>query len=601
MFLPVNKNDLINQNIDKVDFVFVSGDAYVDHPSFGVAIISRVLESFGFNVAILPQPRWETDEDFIQFGEPRLGFLISSGNIDSIVNHYSVSKKRRTVDNYSEGGKIGKRPDYAVKVYSNIIRRLFPNSPIIIGGIEASLRRLAHYDYLQDKILPSILIESKADIIAYGMAENTILEIAEALNSGLDIKDLIYLRGTVWKTTDTTILPKHTKLPSFKQLKLDKINFAQSFKIQYENINPYDAEVLVEEYDNEYVVQNIPNPPISKEFMDWIYGLPYERNYHPMYKQPIPAIEEVKHSIIANRGCIGSCAFCALTFHQGRIVQSRSKESIVEEAKKITEDKDFKGYIHDIGGPTANFYIKSCDKQEEHGSCKFKMCLTPNKCKQLKVDHREYLDILRSVRKLPKVKKVFVRSGIRYDYLMYDENEDFFNELVEHHISGQLKVAPEHVSNRVLDVMQKPHFELYEKFVNRYNQVNKRLNKNQFLVPYFMSSHPGSSLEDAVMLAEYLNKNKIRIDQVQDFYPTPGTLATCMYYTNTDPRTMKPIYVEKNPHFKAMQRALIQYYKPNNYFLVHEALTRLNRLDLIGNTDKCLIKNKNVIKKPYKV
>lgn len=602
MFLPINKNDLIMRNINQVDFVFVSGDAYVDHPSFGVAIISRVLEAIGYSVAILSQPRWEMDDDFLQFGRPRLGFLVSSGNIDSIVNHYAVSKKRRNIDNYTEGGKIGKRPDYAVKVYSNIIRRLFPESPIIIGGIEASLRRLAHYDYLQNKLLPSILIESKADLIGYGMGENAIVEIADALNSGLDVKDIIYLKGTVWKTNNRALLPEnHIMLPDYNTLKQNSLNYAKSFKIQYENTDPFNSEVLVEQYGDLYVVQNPPSMPVSREHMDWIYGLNYERTYHPIYKHPIPAIEEVKYSIVLNRGCMGSCSFCALTFHQGRIIQSRSKESALEEGKKITEDKDFKGFIHDVGGPTANFYIKSCEKQEEQGACKLKMCLSPNKCTKLRVDHSEYLEILRSLRKLPKVKKVFVRSGIRYDYLMYDKNDDFFNDLVQHHISGQLKVAPEHVSNSVLDYMQKPHIELYQKFVDKYKRINEKFNKKQFLVPYLMSSHPGSTLEDAVFLAEYLHKNRIRVDQVQDFYPTPGTLSTCMYYTKIDPRTMKEVFVEKSPHGKALQRALIQYYKPNNYFLVYEALEKTNRRDLIGNNDKCLIKNKKVLKKTIKL
>lgn len=598
MFLPVNKRDLYVRGIEEVDFIIVSGDAYVDHPSFGVAIISRILEAMGYQVAILLQPRWNVDDDFLQFKKPRLGFLVSSGNIDSIVNHYAVSRKRRNTDSYSEGGVMGKRPDYAVVVYSNIIRRLFPDSPIILGGIEASLRRLAHYDYLQNKLLQSILIESKADLVCYGMSDATIVEVADALNSGLDIKDLIYLKGTVWKTNNPDLLPeKYIKLPSYQELKQNKINFARSFKIQYDNTDPFNGEVLVEEYNKTYVVQNTASLPLSREYLDWVYSLNYERNYHPMYKQKIPAIEEVKFSIAMNRGCMGSCSFCALTFHQGRIIQSRSLDSIVNEAKLITEDKDFKGYIHDVGGPTANFYIKGCDKQEESGACKNKKCLHPTKCKNLKVSHEEYLNILRAVRKLPKIKKVFVRSGIRYDYLMYDPDETFFNELVEHHISGQLKVAPEHVSNRVLDYMQKPHFELYQKFVDKYKKINEKYNKNQFLVPYLMSSHPGSTIEDAIVLAEYLHNNHIRVDQVQDFYPTPGTLSTCMYYTKIDPRTMKEVYVEQNPHRKAMQRALIQYYKPNNYDLVYEALTEANRQDLIGDGVKCLIKNKKNIRK----
>lgn len=595
MFLPVNKQDLQMRNIETVDFVFVSGDAYIDHPSFGVAIISRILDAQGYKVAILPQPRWEIDSDFLQFGKPRLGFLVSGGNIDSIVNHYAVSRHRRDTDSYSEGGEIGKRPDYVVKVYCNIIRRLFPDSPIIIGGIEASLRRLAHYDYLQNRLLPSILIESKADLIGYGMCDETMVEIADALNSGMSVKDIIYVRGTVWKTDNPERFPSdHILLPGFKELRQNKENYAKSFQIQSMNTDPISGHALVEQYDDIYVVQNPASLPLSREYLDWVYSLDYERKVHPMYKKGVPAIEEVMFSIAINRGCMGSCSFCALTSHQGRIIQSRSKESVISEAKLITEDPSFKGYIHDIGGPTANFYVRSCEKQEDFGACISKNCLYPKKCPNLKVDHSEYLDILRAVRELPKVKKVFVRSGIRYDYLMYDEDDTFFRELVRYHISGQLKVAPEHVSNRVLDYMQKPHHELYERFVRKYEALNSEYKMNQFLVPYLMSSHPGSTLEDAIELAQYLHRNRLRVDQVQDFYPTPGTLSTCMYYTGFDPRTMKEVYVEKNPHRKAMQRALIQYYKPNNYALVREALISCNRYDLIGNGENCLIKNRKM-------
>ncbi|MDD3171269.1 MAG: YgiQ family radical SAM protein [Bacilli bacterium] len=598
MFLPVCKKDLIERQMESVDFIFVTGDAYVDHPSFGVAIIARVLEAQGYTIAILSQPRWEVDDDFLQFGTPRLGFLVTSGNLDSIVNNYTVSKRRRDEDSYSEGGKIGKRPDYAVVVYSNIIRRLFSEKPIIIGGIEASLRRLAHYDYLQNKIKKSILIDSKADLIAYGMGEQTITEIADALKSGLNISDIIYLKGTVWKTKEQTLLPtKGIFLPSYKELMKDKLKYAESFNIQYNNTDPYNGEVLIEAYDDYYVVQNTATMPFTREYLDWVYSLDYERTYHPMYKEVVPAIEEVKFSIAINRGCMGSCSFCALTFHQGRIIQSRSKESVVEEAKRIISDKDFKGYIHDIGGPTANFYVRACDKQEEFGACKNRKCLYPTKCPNLLVSHKEYLEILREVRQLDKVKKVFIRSGIRYDYLMYDNDDEFFEELVKYHISGQLKVAPEHVSNRVLDMMQKPHFELYEKFTKKYYALNNKYNKKQFLVPYLMSSHPGSELGDAIKLAEYLHKNNIRVDQVQDFYPTPGTLSTCMYYTEVDPRNMKKIYVAKSGHEKAMQRALIQYNKEKNYHLVREALELSNRKDLIGNGKDCLIKIKKTFKK----
>ncbi|HBP26086.1 MAG TPA: YgiQ family radical SAM protein [Acholeplasmatales bacterium] len=602
MFLPVNKNDMTERGWDRPDFVLVTGDAYVDHPSFGAAIISRVLDAMNFKVAILAQPRWETDEDFKRFGQPVLGFLVTGGNIDSIVNHYAVSKKRRSVDTYAEGGQINKRPDYAARVYSRIIRRIYPDSPIILGGIEASLRRLAHYDYFQNRLFASILIDSQADLIVYGMGETTITDIAESLRSGLAPQDIIWLRGTVWKTKDISRIPEDAiHLPSFKELKADKLNYARSFNIQDRNTDALNGKPLVEKYDDVYVIQNTASLPVSREYFDWVYELPYERDYHPMYKEKVPAIEEIKFSIIANRGCMGSCSFCSLTFHQGRIIQSRSQDSIVKEAEGITKLPDFKGYIHDVGGPTANFYVSACEKQAEFGACVDKHCLTPAKCKNLTVSHSEYLEVLRAIRQLPKVKKVFVRSGIRYDYLMYDRDETFFEELVQYHISGQLKVAPEHVSDRVLDLMQKPHFELYDKFVKKYYELNRKFGKDQFLVPYLMSSHPGSTVEDAVVLAEYLHKNHLRVDQVQDFYPTPGTLSTAMYYTEVDPRTMQKVYVEKNPHKKAMQRALIQYYKPNNYPLVQEALLEAGRSDLIGNGPDCLIKNQNYYKKEKEV
>lgn len=598
MFLPISKKELIERNIESVDFVLITGDAYIDHPSFGIAIISRILEAQGYSVAILSQPKWETDEDFLQFGKPKLGFLITSGNLDSIVNNYTVSKRRREKDSYSPGGKIGLRPDYAVIVYSNIVRRLFPDSSIILGGIEASLRRLAHYDYLQNKLKKSILIDSKADIICYGMSDQTIVEVADALKSGLKIEDIIYLRGTLWKTKEKVLIPsKRVLLPSYKEISKDKLKYAESFNIQYNNTDAINGDVLVEAYDDCYIVQNQAALPLTREYLDWVYSLPYERTPHPIYQEPIPAIEEVKFSIAINRGCMGSCSFCALTFHQGRIIQSRSKESVVEEAKRIIANKEFKGYIHDIGGPTANFYIRACSTQEEFGACKNKKCLSPGKCKNLVVSHKEYLEILRCVRRLDKVKKVFVRSGIRYDYLMYDKDDEFFEELVQHHISGQLKVAPEHVSSRVLDYMQKPHFDLYESFTKKYYEINRKFGKQQFLVPYLMSSHPGCELSDAIELAEYLHKNRIHVEQVQDFYPTPGTLSTCMYYTEVDPRTMKKIYVAKTGHEKALQRALMQYNKERNYNLVREALEVGNRKDLIGNNEKCLIKYKKTFNK----
>ena len=592
MFLPVSKQDLIDRNITSIDFIYFSGDAYVDHPSFGTAIISRVLDSLGYTVVIVPQPNWRTDEDFLKFGKPRLGFLVSSGNIDSIVNHYAVSRKRRKTDSYTEGGEMGKRPDYAVSVYCKILRRLFPDTPIIIGGIEASLRRLAHYDYYKDKLMKSILIESGADIISYGMGEQSISEIAENLEAGIPVDAITYLRGCVWKTKDVNLIPEDAIfLPSYEELKKDKLNYAKSFNIQYKNNDPYTSKVLVEKYDDIYVVQNKPCYPFTEEYLDWVYSLDYERTYHSMYKKGVPAIEEVKYSIAMNRGCMGSCAFCAITSHQGRIIQHRSKDSIVEEAKKIISDKDFKGYIHDIGGPTANFYDKGCEKQEKVGTCINKLCLFPKKCPNLKVSHDKYLDILRTVRNLDGVKKVFIRSGLRYDYLLFDEDDTFLRELIQYHISGQLKVAPEHISDKVLHYMQKPNRHVYESFVAKYEKLNKEYNKKQYLIPYLMSSHPGSGLNEAIELAQYLKKHNIHIDQVQDFYPTPGTLATCMYYTEVDPRTpnLEKVYVAKNPHEKAMQRALIQWYKPNNYDLVLEALKKAGRMDLVGFGPDALI------------
>ena len=591
MFLPVCKEDLKKRGIDQVDFVFVSGDAYVDHPSFAVAIISRILEANGYTVAILAQPRFDRLDDFYEFGKPRLGFLVSSGNLDSMVNNYTISKHKRDYDYYSEGGEFGKRPDYAVRVYTQLIKKAYPKSPIIIGGIEASLRRLSHYDYLKNALKPSILYESGADLIVYGMGEKAIIEVADGLNSGLDIKDIIYVRGTVFKTKEKNYLPTDAiTLPSFKEVKEDKITYAKSFKIQYDNTDPYSAKALIEAYDGVWIVQNPPQYPLSQAELDGVYELDYERTYHPMYKKGVPAIQEVKFSLAINRGCLGSCSFCSLNFHQGRIIQSRSKESIIREAKLMIKDPDFKGYIHDVGGPTANFYIKACDKQEKFGACVNKKCLFPKKCQNLKVSHKEYLDILRELRKLNGVKKVFIRSGIRYDYLMYDTSDEFFEELVKYHISGQLRVAPEHISDKVLRYMQKPSFELYEKFTKKFYDINKKFNMNQYIVPYLMSSHPGSELKDAIIMAEYLKRNHIHVDQVQDFYPTPGTLSTCMYYTGVDPRTLEPVYTATNPHEKAMQRALIQYYKRENYDLIYEALKKSGRMDLVGYSENCLIK-----------
>lgn len=596
MFLPVSKADMEIRGIAQLDFVLVSGDAYVDHPSFGVAIISRMLERHGYSVGIIAQPNMSNDDDFRKLGEPKLGFLVTSGNIDSMVNHYSVSKRRRTKDLYSPGGKMGLRPDYATTVYSRKIRELYPEAAIILGGIEASLRRMAHYDYWSNTVKKSILIDAKADLLVYGMSELSIIDVADGLASGLHVRDIIYIPGTVYKTNKEDYIPYNAiSLPSYDDITSSKRKYAESFQMKYQHIDHISAKPLVESYRNHYVVQNTPQRPVSRSEMDQIYDLPYERTYHPMYLTlgHIPAIEEVKFSIISNRGCYGGCSFCALTYHQGRIMQSRSKESIVEEAKKITQDPDFKGYIHDIGGPTANFYDVACGKQIDHGVCLHKQCVSDKPCNLLQVSHKNYLDILREVRELEGIKKVFVRSGIRYDYVLYDNDESFFNELVKHHVSGQLKVAPEHVSSNVLDVMNKPKQELYDRFVKRFYELNKKHNKNQFLVPYLMSSHPGSTLEDAIELACYVRDMGHNPEQVQDFYPTPGTLSTCMYYTGLDPRTMEPIYVPKTQHEKAMQRALIQYRNPKNYNLVYEALHKAHREDLIGYDHHALIRPKH--------
>jgi len=593
MFLPISKEDLIKRNIETLDFIFISGDAYVDHPSFGVAIISRMLESYGFSVGIIPQPNIKNNHEFKELGTPRLGFLISSGNIDSMVNHYSVSKRRRTKDMYSPGGKMGLRPDYATIRYSQKIRELYPNSNIIIGGIEASLRRLAHYDYWKNNVRKSILIDSKADLLVYGMSELSIIEVAEYLNSGLDIKDIIFIKGTVYKTKNKDYIPRNAiKLPSYDEILDDKSTYAKSFMIKNNNTDYISGKPLLEVYKNHLIIQNPPNRPVTREEMDNIYSLPYERDYHPIYKKlgHIPAIDEVKFSIISNRGCYGGCSFCALTYHQGRIIQSRSKESIVKEAIKITQDKDFKGYIHDIGGPTANFYDEACEKQVKHGVCVNKQCLEDKPCPLLKISHSNYLGILREVRNLPNIKKVFVRSGIRYDYVMYDKNKEFFNELVKFHVSGQLKVAPEHISDVVLQKMNKPKRELYDRFVKRYYELNRKHGKDQYLVPYLISSHPGSTLKEAIELACYIRDLKYYPEQVQDFYPTPGTMSTCMFYTGLDPRTMEKVYVPIKKEDKAMQRALIQYKNPKNYNLVYKALTIANRTDLIGFSKHCLIK-----------
>lgn len=592
-FLPVSKKDMKEAGIKQLDFVYVIGDAYVDHPSFGHAIISRILQQRGYTVGIISQPDFRDGTSVTVLGEPRLGFLVSGGNMDSMVNHYSVSKKHRVKDAYTPGGEMGKRPDYATICYCNLIRQTYKHNPILIGGIEASLRRLGHYDYWSNKVKRSILLDSGADIISYGMGERSVVEIADALQSGIAVRDITFIDGTVYKTRKKEDIYDAIELPSYNLVKEDKEAYARSFYTQYQNTDPFVAKRLFETYDEKlFVVQNPPSKPLSEKEMDDVYDLPYMRTYHPSYEQRggVPAIDEVKFSLISNRGCYGGCSFCALTYHQGRIIQTRSHESILEEAKKMTEDKDFKGYIHDVGGPTANFRAPSCEKQLTQGVCPNKQCLYPKPCKNLKVDHSDYLSLLRKLRNLPKVKKVFIRSGIRFDYLLADRDRTFLKELCEYHISGQLKVAPEHISNNVLEKMGKPSVEVYNQFVQEYDKMNDSLGKKQFLVPYLMSSHPGSTLQEAVELAVFLKELGYMPEQVQDFYPTPSTISTCMFYTGLDPRTMQPVYVAVNPHEKAMQRALIQYRNPANYDLVHEALIKADCADLIGFEDKCLIK-----------
>lgn len=592
-FLPVCRKDMEERGWDAVDFAYVIGDAYVDHPSFGPAIISRILEANGYRVGIISQPDWKDNTSIMEYGEPKLGFLISGGNMDSMVNHYSVSKKRRKTDAFTPGGVMGKRPDYATIVYGNLIRQVYKKTPVIIGGIEASLRRLAHYDYWSNHLKRSILLDSGADLISYGMGERSIVEIADALKSGIAVGDITFIDGTVYKAKDLSSVYDAVTLPSYEELKKDKLNYARSFYVQYCNTDPFSGKRLVESYsDHLYVVQNPPTKPLSQPEMDRVYSFPYVRTYHPSYEAAggVPAIEEVKYSLISNRGCFGGCNFCALTFHQGRIIQTRSHESLLAEANQFIWDKDFKGYIHDVGGPTANFRAPSCEKQLQYGVCKEKQCLFPKPCRNLKVDHKDYLKLLRKLRELPNVKKVFIRSGIRFDYLMADKDDMFFRELCEHHVSGQLKVAPEHISDAVLQKMGKPENRVYEAFTEKYKKINQKLGKNQFLVPYLMSSHPGSTMKEAVELAEYLRDLGYMPEQVQDFYPTPSTISTCMYYTGVDPRTMEKVYVPVNPHEKAMQRALIQYRNPKNYDLVMEALKKAGRMDLVGYDRHCLIR-----------
>ncbi len=591
-FLPISKKDMKKRGWEQCDFVYIIGDAYVDHSSFGHAIISRVLESRGYKVGIISQPDWTDKESITILGKPRLGFLVSGGNMDSMVNHYTVNKKHRKTDAYTPGGVVGKRPDYATIVYCNLIKQTYKKVPIIIGGIEASLRRLAHYDYWSDKVKHSILIDSGADIISYGMGEHSIVEIADALNSGIDIKDITFIKGTVYKTSTLDSVYDFIELPDFNRISLDKRQYAKSFKIQYENTDPFTAKTLVEQYKEKcFVVQNPPAMPLTTIEMDDIYALDYMRDYHPIYKKQggVPALSEVKFSITSNRGCFGGCNFCALTFHQGRIVQVRSHESILQEAMIMTKEPDFKGYIHDVGGPTANFRKTSCDKQLTYGVCMGKQCLFPKPCANLTVEHTDYISLLRKLRKLPNVKKVFIRSGIRFDYCMADKDNAFIRELCQHHISGQLRVAPEHISDNVLKLMGKPSSKVYKAFLKRYEAINQKTGKKQYVVPYLMSSHPGSTLQESIKLAEYIRDLGYMPEQVQDFYPTPSTISTCMYYTGVNPLTMESVYTPVTFHEKAMQRALIQYKKPENYELVKEALIKGNRKDLIGFDKKCLI------------
>ena len=596
-FLPVSKSDMKKRGWTQCDFIYICGDAYVDHPSFGHAIITRLLEAFGYKVGIIAQPDWKNKESITILGEPRLAFLVSAGNMDSMVNHYTVNKKRRHQDAFSPGGVMGKRPDYATIVYCNLIRQVYKKTPVIIGGIEASLRRMAHYDYWSDKVKRSILIDSGADIISYGMGEHSIIEIADALNAGIDIHDITFIKGTVYKTKTLDNLENYIELPSYDDIVNSKEMYAKSFYTQYKNTDPFTARILVEKVKEKmYVVQNPPAMPLTEVEMDDIYSLPYMRNYHPMYEKDggIPALSEIKFSITSNRGCFGGCSFCALTFHQVRIIQVRSHKSIIDEAVQMTKDADFKGYIHDVGGPTANFRHTSCDKQLTKGVCMNRQCLFPKPCPNLKVDHSDYIKLLRELRALPGVKKVFIRSGIRFDYCMCDPDDTFINELCKYHISGQLRVAPEHISDNVLNKMGKPSNDVYEGFLKRYQRINKKTGKEQFVVPYLMSSHPGSTMKEAIELAEYIRDLGYMPEQVQDFYPTPSTLSTCMYYTGLDPATMDKVYTPVSHHEKAMQRALIQYRNPENYELVKEALIKNGRTDLIGFGPKCLIPPRNI-------
>ena len=613
-FLPITAEEMKQKGWDSVDFVIVTGDAYVDHPSFGTAIISRVLENAGYRVGIIPQPDFKTEESVKVFGRPKYAFMINSGNIDSMVAHYTAAKRLRSEDMYSPGGIAGKRPDRAVTVYSKLVRKAFGDVPIIIGGVEASLRRFAHYDYWADEVMPSILIDSGADLLSFGMGEKQTVLIADRLRNGESIKDLTDIDGTMF-ITDSAEGLNALSVPSFSEVKESKKQYAIACRIEYDEQDAVRGKRIVQKHGDRYVVQNKPMAPLSTEELDAVYELPYMRYYHPSYEAlgGIPAIKEVEFSITHNRGCFGACNFCSIAYHQGRQIAVRSKESVIKEAKLLTENPHFKGYIHDVGGPTANFRTVSCEKQLKNGLCKGKKCLAPTPCKNLEVDHKEYLELLRELRALKGVKKVFIRSGIRFDYLLEDESDEFFEELVRHHVSGQLKVAPEHCSDYVLDKMGKPHIETYKRFANKFYKITKRQGKEQYLVPYLMSSHPGCRLTDAIDLALFLKQNNMRPEQVQDFYPTPGTISTCMYYTELDPYTLEHVFVPKTPSQKAEQRALLQYFKPQNKPIVLKALRDCGRTDLIGNGKNCLIyasepqvrqKTKNLSnkqnKKPFK-
>ncbi len=593
--MVINKKDMEERDWEQPDFIIVSGDAYIDHPSFGTAIIARVLEDAGFKVGIIAQPDWRSTHDFKKLGKPRLAFLVTAGNMDSMVNHYTVNKKKRRNDAYSPGGKSGKRPDRATIVYCNRIKEAYKDISIIIGGIEASLRRFAYYDYWDNKVRRSIIFDSRADLLVYGMGERQILEIAENLDSGLDIQYIRHIPGTCYIIDNLDNVYGYKKLDSYTEVVNDKKKYAQSFKVQYEEQDPIRGQILVQKHSDRFLVQNPPAEPLDREMLDLIYSLPYQRDYHPVYKKDggVPAIKEVKFSITSSRGCFGGCSFCALSFHQGRAVVSRSKESIVREAKKIIADEDFKGYIHDVGGPTANFRNPACTRQLREGSCKNRQCLYPSLCNNLNVDHSEYLDILRTLRNLEGVKKVFIRSGLRFDYIMADKDDTFFEELCQHHVSGLLKVAPEHVSERVLNLMGKPGNEVFEEFRKKFYRLNDKYDKEQYLIPYLISGHPGSTLKSAIELAEYLRDINHHPEQVQDFYPTPGTLSTTMYYTGYDPRTMEEVYVPKSREEKKMQRALLQYHYSRNYNLVYKALKKAGREDLIGYHKQALIRPRN--------